>query len=70
MQKNNFTIYDVAQKAGVSIATVSRTISRPEKVRPATQKAVLSAMVALDWQPDKNAQALALILASYRKALK
>jgi LacI family transcriptional regulator len=70
MQKNNVNIYDVAGLAGVSIATVSRTIAKPDVVRPATRAKVVGAMVQLNWQPDANAQALALILAQYRKALK
>ena len=70
MQKNTVNIYDVATLSGVSIATVSRTIAKPDIVRPTTRAKVLSAMVQLNWQPDTNAQALALILAQYRKALK
>ena len=67
MQKRNITIYDVADTAGVSIATVSRTIAKPHVVRPTTRDRVLNAMVALNWQPDATAQALALILAEYRR---
>ena len=70
MQKNSVNIYDVATLSGVSIATVSRTIAKPDIVRPTTRAKVLNAMVQLNWQPDANAQALALILAQYRKALK
>jgi LacI family transcriptional regulator len=70
MQKNSVNIYDVAALSGVSIATVSRTIAKPDMVRPTTRAKVISAMVQLDWQPDTSAQALALILAQYRKALK
>lgn len=69
MQKRNTTIYDVADVAGVSIATVSRTIAKPDVVRPTTRDKVLTAMVALNWQPDATAQALALLLAKYRKGL-
>lgn len=69
MQKRNTTIYDVAGLAKVSIATVSRTIAKPEIVRPTTRDKVLTAMIALDWQPDATAQALALLLAKYRKGL-
>jgi DNA-binding LacI/PurR family transcriptional regulator len=70
MQKNAVNIYDVAALSGVSIATVSRTIAKPEVVRPTTRAKVVNAMLQLDWQPDANAQALALILGEYRKALK
>ena len=67
MKKQAITIYDVAELAQVSIATVSRTISKPEKVSAKTLGRVLNAIHALDWQPDKGAQHLALILATYRK---
>jgi LacI family transcriptional regulator len=67
MQKNKVSIYEVAALSGVSIATVSRTIAKPDMVRPATRDKVLSAIATLNWQPDTNAQALALVLASYRK---
>jgi LacI family transcriptional regulator len=65
--KRNTTIYDVAKEAQVSIATVSRTLARPEKVRVQTKQAVLKAMDKLNWLPDTNAQRIALILAEYRK---
>jgi LacI family transcriptional regulator len=34
------TIYNVAIKAGVSLATVSRTLNNPEKVKPETRERV------------------------------
>jgi LacI family transcriptional regulator len=54
------TVYDVAQAAGVSIATVSFTFSRPERVRPATRDAVLAAAHALGYVPSASARGLAV----------
>lgn len=54
------TVYDVAQAAGVSIATVSFTFSRPERVRPATREAVLAAAHALGYVPSASARGLAV----------
>lgn len=34
MKRNTMTIYEIAKEAGVSAATVSRVINRPEKVKP------------------------------------
>ena len=65
--KRKTSIYDVAELAGVSIATVSRTLAKPEKVRPLTKEAVFNAIDALNWLPDKNAQEIALLLGQYRK---
>jgi DNA-binding LacI/PurR family transcriptional regulator len=36
MNKKNITITDVASEAKVSIATVSRVLNNPEKVKPDT----------------------------------
>jgi DNA-binding LacI/PurR family transcriptional regulator len=53
------TVYDVAQAAGVSIATVSFTFSRPSRVRPATREAVLAAARRLGYVPSASARGLA-----------
>lgn len=53
------TIEDVARVAGVSTATVSRVLSKPEVVRPSTRERVMSAVRRLDYQPDAAARALA-----------
>ncbi|NED90502.1 LacI family transcriptional regulator, partial [Streptomyces sp. SID11233] len=37
------TVYDVAERSGVSIATVSRVYRSPDSVRPATREKVLAA---------------------------
>jgi LacI family transcriptional regulator len=36
------TVYDVAERAGVSIATVSFAFRRPEKVKASTREMVLA----------------------------
>lgn len=53
------TIEDVARVSGVSTATVSRVLSKPEMVRASTREAVMSAVRQLDYQPDAAARALA-----------
>lgn len=54
------TIADVAAKAGVSKATVSRVFSRPEVVRPATRERVLATARDLSFRPNPIARSLAL----------
>lgn len=53
------TVYDVAERAGVSTATVSFTFRRPDKVKPATRERVLKAARELDYVPSANARGLA-----------
>ncbi|MEE4174873.1 MAG: LacI family DNA-binding transcriptional regulator [Xanthomonadales bacterium] len=53
------TIYEVAQAAGVSLATVSRVINDSDKVRAKTREKVLAAMAELDYRPNVFAQSLA-----------
>jgi LacI family transcriptional regulator len=53
------TVYDVAERAGVSIATVSFTFTRPEKVASATRAAVLAAAHELGYVPNASARGLA-----------
>ena len=52
------TIHDVAQAAGVSISTVSRALSRPERVNGVTREGVLRAAAALGYQPSPHARSL------------
>ncbi|MGD0054782.1 MAG: LacI family DNA-binding transcriptional regulator [Acidimicrobiales bacterium] len=52
------TIYDVAKRAGVSIATVSRAINSLSSVRPATRAKVLAAMEELEFVPNAVARRL------------
>lgn len=53
------TIGAVAARAGVSTATVSRTLGTPRAVSPATRQRVLEAIEELDYRPDGAAQRLA-----------
>jgi LacI family transcriptional regulator len=52
-------IYEVAELAGVSLATVSRVINPGAKVSEKTRQKVLSAMQQLGYQPNSIAQSLA-----------
>ncbi len=53
------TLYDVARKAGVSTATVSRVVHGQDRVRPSTRLRVLEAIEALGYVPNSAAQSLA-----------
>lgn len=52
------SIDDVAAKAGVSTATVSRAFSHPEKVSPKTRDKVLKAAEQLDFSISRSAGVL------------
>ncbi len=54
------TIYEVAARAGVSIATVSRTFGSGANVAPRTREAVLAAAQELQYVPAAAARALAV----------
>lgn len=45
-------IREVARLAGVSVATVSRSLANPEKVSPATLKKVRDVIKSLDYRPN------------------
>lgn len=53
------TVYDVAARVGVSIATVSFAFTQPERVRKTTLDAVLAAANALGYVPSACARGLA-----------
>jgi LacI family transcriptional regulator len=53
------TLADVARRAGVHPATVSRVLSRPELVAPATRALVEEAVRELDFVPNRLASGLA-----------
>ncbi len=53
------TIYDVAERAGVSISTVSRVLNSPGHVNVATRRRVLVAIDELDFVPKAEAAARA-----------
>jgi DNA-binding LacI/PurR family transcriptional regulator len=52
------TAKDVAKRAGVSIATVSRVVNSHESVRPEIRARVLLAIEALGYRPSRAAQLL------------
>lgn len=52
------TIYDIAKKANVSAATVSRVITGSARVKPITEASVRSIMKELDYQPNLIARTL------------
>jgi LacI family transcriptional regulator len=54
----NATIQDVAAAAGVSVATVSRTLNGPERVSEPTRERVLLAVHDLDYRPNRAARSL------------
>lgn len=52
-------MYDVAERSGVSIATVSRVYRNPDSVRAQTRDRVLEAARSLGYVPSGNARGLA-----------
>ena len=52
------TIKDIAQAAGVSLATVSRVINNGPKVGNETRKRVKKIMEEMGYRPNANARAL------------
>ncbi len=48
------TIYDVANRAGVSISTVSLALNHPQRVSAASRQRVLAAVDALGFQPKSE----------------
>lgn len=52
-------IYDVAGAAGVSLATVSRVLNHPEKVKPGTRERINRIIRELGYKPNLNAKGLA-----------
>ncbi len=59
-RKKNPTIYDVAERSGISISTISRVLNNPEKVNPKTRTRVLDAIDKLGFVPKAEARARAL----------
>lgn len=54
------TIYDISEKAGVSIATVSRVLNGAGNVSAETRKKVLAVIEACDYTPNAFARGLGL----------
>jgi LacI family transcriptional regulator len=52
------TISDVAERAGVSVGTVSNVVNRPERVAENTRRRVREAITALGWMPNGSAATL------------
>ena len=52
------TLKEVAEKAGVTVTTVSRMLNKPDKVHPSTIKRIQQAMRELDYQPNEIARSL------------
>ena len=59
-RKKTPTIYDVAERSGISISTISRVLNNPEKVNPETRATVLDAIDKLGFIPKAEARARAL----------
>jgi DNA-binding LacI/PurR family transcriptional regulator len=57
-QRQRVNILDVAARAGVHAATVSRTLNRPEVVAPATRARVEAAVRELGFVPNRAARGL------------
>ena len=55
VQAKQVTIYDVAEKAGVSPATVSRVLNAPEKVAEKKRQQVLDVIKELNFVPKVDA---------------
>jgi DNA-binding LacI/PurR family transcriptional regulator len=52
------TLFDLAKELNVSISTISRALSRPEIVAPATRERVLAAVKEFGFQPNGIARSL------------
>lgn len=59
MEKGKVTIYDVADRAGVAISTVSRVLNDSPEVSEDTRERVRAAIEALQFRPDRTAKSLA-----------
>jgi DNA-binding LacI/PurR family transcriptional regulator len=57
-RRGRVTIEDVAARAGVHAATVSRTLNRPELVAPATRERIEAVVAELDFVPNRAARGL------------
>ncbi|MDV8931745.1 catabolite control protein A [Leuconostoc citreum] len=58
-KKSSATIYDVANRGGVSLATVSRVVNGNSNVRESTKRKVLDAIEELGYHPNAVARGLA-----------
>ncbi len=60
--KKNPTIYDVAERSGSSISTISRVLNSPDKVNVVTRQRILDVIDELGFVPKADARARALRL--------
>lgn len=58
-EKTRITIYDVADRAGVAISTVSRVLNQSPEVAEPTRVRVEQAISELQYRPDRTARSLA-----------
>lgn len=58
-KRRSTRIYDVAERAGVSVGTVSHVLNHPARVTPATRERVLQAIEELGFVRNANASTLA-----------
>jgi len=56
----SLTIYDISQKAGVSIATISRVLNGSPKVKESTRKRVMDIIDEYGYTPNSSARAMGL----------
>lgn len=59
-KKEKITIYDISDKAGVSIATVSRVLNGYSNVNPETKEKVMKVMEEMGYKPNAFARGLGL----------
>ena len=59
-KSDTLNIYDVSEKAGVSIATVSRVLNGNERVSERTREKVLAVMEECGYTPNAFARGLGL----------
>ena len=59
VSKKKPNVYEVAELAGISIATVSRALNQPHRVAADTRERVMKAVKELDYVPDVEAAARA-----------
>ena len=52
----SLTIYDISEKAGVSIATVSRVLNNSSKVKESTRKKIMDIIDEYDYTPNSSAR--------------
>ncbi|MDO5083044.1 MAG: LacI family DNA-binding transcriptional regulator [Arachnia propionica] len=56
--QSRLSMRDVADRASVSVGTVSNVINNPQRVQPATRERVEAAIAELGWVPNPQARAL------------